>query len=801
MDTVFQDLRYAFRSLRKSPGFAAIAVLCIALGIGVNTTIFSAFNGLFLRPLPFAAPDRLVSINEASTAFGGWSWNEVAYPNFVDWTEESDVFAGAAAYEGHAFNLSGESAPVYVGGGAVSTSFFEVLGVRPLIGRGFLPDEGEPGPSGVMVLGHDLWQQRFGGDPRVVGRTLRLDGEPHTVIGVMPAGFRFPERSELWVPLSLDPDEGRGNHSYPNVARLAPGATIAQANAALAPITERLQRDFPETNATISALVVPLRDSLLAGEVKTILYIMLAAVGFVLLIACANVANLFLARATERRDELAIRSAVGAGRGRLVRQLLNEGLIVAAAGGAVGILIAAWGLDLIRMGIPVDLPYWIRFDIDGRVLLFTFAISMGTGLVSAILPALRASRPDVNEVLKKGGRRGAGRTRNRLRGALVVSELALSVVLLIGATLMIRSFLGLQHADPGFDPARLLSLSVHLAGDAYDADDERTDFLSRTIELVEALPGVESAAAVNLIPLSGSNTSTSFTVEGQPVAAGEEPGADYRPITTGYFRTLGIPLLSGRDFTESEVRGEGQVVIVNETMAERFWTGKDAVGKRIRLSGGDEWQTVVGVARDVQEQRLGEPAESQFYQPYSQRPWATMSLVVRTSLPDPARVVPSIRGAIAGIDPSLALYQIEPLEQVVERSFWDRRLYGWIFAAFAGIALLLAAMGVYGVTAYTVSRRTHEIGIRMAMGAEARHVISRMIGQGLRPVLLGLGLGLVLAFGVTRVLAGFLYGLAPTDPLTFAGIALFLALIALLACYLPAWRATRVDPLIALRDE
>ncbi|MGH7562941.1 MAG: FtsX-like permease family protein [Gemmatimonadota bacterium] len=432
----------------------------------------------------------------------------------------------------------------------------------------------------------------------------------------------------------------------------------------------------------------------------------------------------------------------------------------------------------------------------------SLAVSVATGILFAVLPAFRASRPDVDGMLKEGGQRAvAGTTRNRLRGALVVSELALSVVLLIGATLMIRSFLAVRDADPGFDPSRLVTLRLYLAGETYDDVADRASFFQRAIADVEVLADVESAAAVNFLPLSGSFTTTDFTVEGQPAPVGNEPVASYRPITSGYFRTFGIPLLLGRGFTEREVMEEGEVVIVNERMAERFWPGERAIGKRIRLGGGDSWQTVVGIAANVHEMDLAAPPEPQLYLPYSHNAWRTMSLAVRTRSSDPARAIPAIRDAIQRLDPTLAHFEIATMEEVVDLSFWDRRLYGWMFSGFAAVALLLAAVGVYGVMAYTVARRTHEIGIRMALGAEARHVIRRVIGQGLCPVLPGFGLGLGLAFGVTRVLAGFLYGVAPTDPLTFGGIALFLAAVALLACYIPARRATRVDPLAALRAE
>jgi putative ABC transport system permease protein len=801
MQTLMSDLRYALRSLRKSPAFTAIALLCLGLGIGANTTMFTALNSMFLRPLPFEDPERLVSVNEVFESYG-YTENEISYPNFLDWTSDRRVFASRAAMVATSFNLTGENEPPeYVSGGLMSAATFEVLGVQPILGRSF-PDAAEgPGREPLAIISHSLWQRRFGGDRDVLGQPILLNGDPFTIIGVMPAGFHFPDRQDVWVTLTVDGTSNRGAHGYLNVARLAPGVTIEQANAAVAPVTARLQAEYPETNARLSAIVEPFRKTFAPpDEVRSIILIMLGAVGFVLLIACANIANLLLARATGRRREMAVRVAIGAARRRIVRQLLTESLVLALLGGALGVLAGQWGLDLVQLGITEELAYWIRFDIDRRVLLFTLGIAVATGIIFGLAPAVRASRPDLHEDLKDGGRgTSSGASRNRLRSALVVGELALSVVLLVGAMLMMRSFLAMQGADPGFDPKQILTMRVSLAGSGYAEAAQRTAFVTRLVDAVESLPGIERAAVVNYAPLSGSSSSTLIAVEGREYPPGERPSAAYRPVTDEYFRTLRIPLTAGRHFTAQEVADSAAgPVIINDVVARMHWPDDDPLGKRFEMFGAV--RTVVGVVPETRQRAIDRRSEAQIFVPYGGVATRTVTLMARTQgAPDVMTL--AVRGAIERLDPSLAPYAVMSMEHMVAESFWDRRLYGYMFAAFAGIALLLAAVGVYGVMSYAVAQRTHEIGVRMAMGAEVRDVLRLVLGQTLTLVGAGIGIGLVAAFAVTRVLGGFLYGVGSTDPISFVSIPVFLSIVAVVASVLPAMRAARLSPTLSLRTE
>jgi putative ABC transport system permease protein len=762
--------------------------------------MFSSFNAMFLRPLPFEEPERLIAIEEVF-AGAGESENEISYPNFLDWTNEREVFSARAALSGGSFNLAAEGeTPAYVEGAYVSAGMFELLGIRPALGRTFRQNEDGPGREPLVILGHSLWQRQYGSDPGVLGRVVTLNGEPHTIIGVMAPGFNFPNQQELWVPHELHPTANRGNHSFYGMARLAPGITISQANAALAPITARLQTEFPETNAKLSALVRPYRDSMLPGEVRTIILIMMAAVGFVLLIACANIANLLLARATGRRREMAVRVAIGAGRGRIIRQLLTESLVLALIGGALGVLVGAWGLELVQLGITEELFYWIRFDVDQRVLLFTLAIAVGTGIVFGLAPAIRASRPNLQENLKDGARgTSGGGSRSRLRSGLVVGELALSVVLLVGAMLMMRSFVALQGADPGFDPRQMLTMRMLLAGPDYARSADRAGFVGRLTREAESLPGVERASVVTYAPLSGSSSSTVVAVAGRDYAPGERPSAAYRPISEHYFETLGVPLLSGRRFTEQEVADtSSRSIIINDVAARRFWPDEDPLGQRVEVFG--ETRTVVGVVPEMQQRSVGGRSESQIFLPYGAVALRTITLMVKTDGP-PGAMTQDVRTTLARLDPGLPAYEVMTMERMVADSYWDRRLYGYMFATFAAIALLLAAVGVYGVMAYAVAQRTHEIGVRMAMGAEVRDVLSLVAGQTMRLVGAGLALGLIGAYGVTRVLSGFLYGVASTDVVSFVTIPVFLGLVALSASIVPAMRAARLSPTVSLRTE
>ncbi len=805
MQTLLTDLRYALRTLRRSPGFVAAAVLCLGLGIGANTTIFSLVDSTVFRPLPYADPERLVAVNEARIRKER-ERNPLSYPEFADWRAAARSFEGFAAHDHRFFNLSTAEEPQHVQGAAVSSDFLRVLGTRPALGRDFSPDDDRPGAARVVLLGHRLWERSFDSDPRIVGRAIRVDGEPATVVGVTPPGFEFPEFAQIWMPLALDAArESRASHSVEALGRLGPGVTAAAAEADLEAAARRLEALYPETNTGVGALVMPLRDQLAPEAARTAMLLMLAAVGFVVLIACANVANLTLARSTARSRELAVRIALGAGRGRLVRQLLAESLVVALAGGVLGVLLAVWGIDLVRAAIPVELPAWIRLELNGRVLVYTLAASLATALLSGLAPALEASRPRLDEALKEGGR-GATESprRNRLRGALVVSEVALSLVLVLSAVLLVRSLLTMHRIEPGFDVRHALTMHMGLTGPAYDDPGQRIEFFREVLERIEAHPAVESAGIVDNLPPIDSWVSNSFEVEGRPVPRGEEPEALVHPVTAGYLSALGIPLVRGRGFTQREASDStAAVAIVNQKLARRFWPGEDAIGRRLRFDPAEPWLTVVGVAGDVYQGLriwdVGKPG-AEIYIPYARWPRGSVALVVRTRS-DPAPLAPAVTSQIRAVDPTLPLFDMLPMETVFTRSFWMPRFASLMFGAFAAIAVALAALGVYGVVAYSVSRRTHEIGVRMALGARSADVVGLVVRQGMRLAALGTALGVLGALAVTRLLEGMLYEVSATDPLSFLTPPLALAGVAFLASWLPARRASRVDPMTTLRYE
>lgn len=802
---MWQDIRYALRSLSRGRGFAVVAIACLALGIGATTTIFSLVNAYYLKPAPFAQPDRLAKVTEYWRQFGAEQW-AVAPLNFLDWTSDTSIFEDAAMYQHAGWVLGDGDAPEVVGGERVTPNLFTLLGVRPALGRTFASVEGTAGRDHVVILSDGLWRRRFAADPHVVGRTVLLDGTPYTVVGVMPRSFAFPGNAALWAPLTIRlATETRGNNSVAAVVRLRPGVTIEQADAHVRAVSRRLEAEYAEANTGLIAHVRPFRDRLTdPAPIRTVLLIMLGAVGFVLLIACVNVANLSLARAITRQRELAIRAALGARRRRLVRQLLTESVLVALAGGALGVLIAMWSLDLIWRvpSVSRGVPPWQTFDIDWRVLLFTLVVSLGTGIVFGTLPAMRATRPDLHDALKDGARgAGAGARTNQLRSALVVVEVALSLVLLVGAGLLIRSAVRLESVDPGFDTAHLLVARVALGGTRYDAASARPAFFGDLMRRLEALPGIEAATATSLVPLQATVGRT-ISVEGQVSRPGGEPVDYYSVVTAHYFGALGIPVLSGRSFTEQEVEAGGNVAIINRAMARHYWNGADAVGRRIRF-GTDStrpWLTVVGVVPDVRQRGLDRPPGDQLYVPHAMDTGWGMSLLIRTS-GDPAAAMEMVRREIARADPAIAVSSIAPMREVMRRSFAESHLLTSMFGAFAAVALFLAAVGIYGVIAYAVTQRAHEIGVRMALGAERRDVLRLVVKQGLAFAVAGVAVGVVGASAVTRTLTSLLYGVSPLDPATFAVTSLLLAGVALLASYVPARRAARVDPVTALRSE
>jgi predicted permease len=810
VETVLKDVRYGLRSLARAPLFTAAAILALALGIGSATAIFSVVQAVLLRPLPYADPERLVVVLHDRT-------NPVAPANYLDWKRQSASFAGMGAADYWMPNLTGVDAPESVLALKTTWDLLPMLGVRPQLGRFFLPVEDDPGGDKAVILSDRLWRRRFGADPVVLGRPMSLNGEPYTIVGVMPAGFEFPpfwaRGTELWAPLALGHRAlSREGQSLRVFARLAPGVTLGQARAEIAAITERLEKEFPGTNRDVG--VHALRD-IVIGNVRTPLLVLLCAVGFVLLIACANVAHLLLARAASRRKEVAVRAALGAGRYRIAGQLLAESAVLSLSGGAAGVLVAAVSVRLFRLLGPRDIPRFETVGIDAGVLGFALLVSVLTGLVFGLAPALTASQLHPAEALHEEARgseeTGGG---NRLRGLLVGSEFALAMVLLVGAGLMIRSFLALKAIDPGFDPKDVLSLTASVAGSSHEAPGRRAVFYEEALDRIRALPGVVAASAINHLPLGGDTWLWPFAVEGRPSAGpGASPHATYRVVLPGYFKTMGIPLLAGRDIGPEDLLGSPGAVVVNQWMARRYWPGESALGKRITLddrpSPDGAWLTVVGVAKNTVRDEWSAAPREEMYLPYLQtrsyleKPssvFTYMTLVVRTR-GDPERFASAVRGAIRSVDAGVTLGSLQSLKQVVSGATSEPRFYLLLFVAFAGSAIALAAVGIYGIMSYAVSRRTREIGIRVALGAGRRDVVSLMIREGMAVALGGALAGLVAASLLTRLMASLLYAVRSTDAATFLAAGPALGAVALLACYLPARRAARIDPLAALRHD
>ncbi|MFL6255010.1 MAG: ABC transporter permease [Pyrinomonadaceae bacterium] len=809
--TLWRDLGFAARMLWKNPGFTAVAVLAVALGVGANTTIFSVVNALLLRPFAFETTQRVVmvwerGVNETNNR------NSVAPANYFDWRDQTKVFEELAAYNQQHFSINEGDQPERVPGASVTPSLFRVLAVRAERGRTFTEEEGKPGADQVVLIKHSLWRERFGSDPDIVGRSVRIDNRPRTIVGVMPDEFDFPLNAcEVWAPLAFDAEDtqNRGNHYLQVVGLMRPGVTVSQANAEVRAVAERARTLYPDSNGGRTAFAESLVDSFTRGP-KPYLIVLLGAVGFVLLIACANVANLLLVRASSRQRELAVRTALGASRWRLIRQLLTESLLLALIGGAAGLLFSVWGIEFIAKGMPPTftkyIPGWRHMGIDTTVLLFTLGASVLTGIVFGIVPALQATRTNLNESLKEGGQKGAagGLRRNRMRSLLVVFEVAMSLVLLVGAGLMVRSFYEMLSADLGLRPEGMLITTMSLPRTAYPENAQRANFYEQLVARTRALPGVTSAAAINFVPMDRSgNTSSTFRVDGRPAPPPEQrPYANYLVVTPGYFETAGTPVLRGRGFTEGDDERAPLVCVVNEALARRYFPGEDAVGQRLVISEKDGPWEIVGVAADVKNEDMDEEAELSFYRPLRQDPWYTMALVVRAGEgATAAGLAPSVRGEVKSLDAGLPVYNVRTMHDVVDEAISPKRLTMSLLAFFALGALLLAAVGLYAVMSYAVAQRRHEIGIRLALGAQAKDILRLVLTQGVVLTLVGLGLGLAGALAVTRVMASILYGVSATDPLVFGGVALVLAIAAFLACYLPARRATKVDPMIALRYE
>ena len=804
MQSYWQDLRYGARMLLKNPGFTLIAVLMLALGIGANTAIFSVVNAVLIRAFPYHDADRLVIVWETIRG----EQNTVSPANFFDWQDQNSVFDGMAAYADTRVNLIGDGEPEEIPAQITTANLFSVLGVNALLGRTFIPEDGKPGQNNVAVISFGLWQSRFGGDPRVIGRRVILDAVEHKVIGVLPPDVNWHVRkfsvtgqaSELWYPAITNEMRSHRGRFIGVVARLKPGVTLPQSRAEMGAIAGRLAEQYKQFNAGFGADVVPLRQQF-SGEIRLALLVLMGAVGFVLLIACANVANLLLARAAARRKEIAVRAAMGASRGRVVRQLLTESLLLSAMGGASGLLLARWLAPALVSLSPPELGDFQNVEISAPVLGFTFVVSLLTGVVFGLVPAFEASNVKLNDTLKEAGRSLSGGPRSRrLRGALVVAEIALALVLLAGAGLLARSFLRLQGVDTGFNARNVLTMRVTLPDARYDQDAKVINFFSQALERMRALPGVEAAGAINHTPFLGLGTQDGFSVEGRPKPAPGQP-----PYTTGicvtdldFFSALQIPLKRGRLFTEQEVRENRNVVVINEALARKYFPNEDPLGQR--LSSWTKPNEIIGIVGDAKHKELDKETGPMSYWPMAQFPSGSMTFMLRTR-GDAAAVAAAARKVIQTLDPQQSVGDVYTLESLVGDSIAAQRFYASLLSVFAVVALLLSAGGIYGVMSYAVAQRAHELGVRVALGARSRDVLKLVIGQGMNLVLAGVALGLVAAFGLTRLLRNMLFEVSVTDPSMFVGMAALLAAVALLACYIPARRATKVDPLVALRCE
>ncbi|HLM97871.1 MAG TPA: ABC transporter permease [Bryobacteraceae bacterium] len=814
METLVQDTRYGLRNLRRNPGFTIVAILTLALGIGANTTIFSVINETLLRPLPFPHSDRLVLVWE-TFGKGPDNLNIVSAPNFWDFQRQAQSFESMAIFDsaGRGYNLSAsgdKQNAEQVSGLRVTAGFFSVLGVKPLLGRTFLPEEETLGKDQEVVLSFGLWKRRYGGRISLIGETIRIDGADFTVVGVMPPDFAWQFWSgqrQLWVPVGYTKtDFGRGDNSFVSIARLKPGISVERARTEMEAIGSRVQKQYPADDANMGATVSPMADYDMERP-RTTMLALLAAVAFVLLIACVNVANLLLARGAVRQKEFAIRRALGAGGARIARQLLTESVLLALAGGVAGLLVAAWStkllFNLFELG-SIDLPMRSldSLHMDGRVFAFALLVSCLTGVLFGLAPALSALRGDVNEPLKEGGRSASTSGRNRLRHVLVASEIALAMIVLCAAGLMIKSMSRLLGVDPGLDPKNVLTMQMSVPQEViYNGPPDLPRFCEDLEDHVGAIPGVLSVGAVAHLPLEG-NAGRGFQVEGQPPAdPGKMPGANYTVACPNYFRTMGIPILKGREFTRQDTLHSPGVIVINETMARAYWPKQDPIGRAIRLGGSDGPRlTIVGVFRDVRNQGLDVPAPRQFLRPYTQAGWPVMTVVARTHSA-PATFTASIQKALADFLPDRPASGVETMEQVVRDSTGTRRFPMLLLSAFSLLALVLAAVGVAGVVSHSVAQRTHEIGIRMALGAGTMDVLRLMVRGNMAWVLAGLSVGIAGSAALTRLLGNMLYEVRPLDPLVLGAVVLLLAAVALFASYIPARRAAKIDPIAALRCE
>jgi putative ABC transport system permease protein len=815
---MLNELRFAFRSLVKAPAFTAIAIVTLALAIGATTAVFTIVNALLIRPLPYRNPQQLVLIWEQFSQ-QGLDRIPVSAPEYLDYLKETRSFDRIAAFDYTTFSLTVANMPEEIAGAVVWPTLFPLLGVEPIRGRVFTPEEVGEGRDDVVIISERLWQRRFNSDPAIIGNKLSMNGRTFTVIGVMPASFEFPlpifglqggqfaQRADIWKPIAFTKNElsSRGSRSYGLIARLRDSVTARQAQAEVDTFLANLTQRFPD-NYTIGtgfgAKVYPLHDQVVGG-MRTALLILLGAVAFVLLIACANLTTMLLARASAREREFAIRVALGAGPLRVLRQMLTESVLLAILGGAAGVLLAIWGIDLLRAFGAQTVPRLREVNLDTTVLLVTLLVSVGTGIVFGITPAIASAKPELTEALKEGGRGSTtGRRRNRLRNGLVVAQLALALVLLVGAGLLMKSFTRLQNVDPGFDPLHVVTMEFSLPVTKYSRGKPVIDFYSEALRRFRNLPGVEAAAFTSLLPLSGSNSDSSFHIEGRDSRVTKIfPDEEIRSITPDYFRVLKTPILQGRSFTEADTADAPRVVIINHAMAKKYWPNEEALGKRINFDDSDpqkiEWTTIVGIVADIHHQGLDVDAKPEYYLPHAQLPYRAMVFALR-SAQDPRSLASSIRNELRTLDPERPVANVRTLEQVVSDSIAPRRLSVLLLGLFAGVALLLASVGIYGVMSFLVVQRTHEIGVRMALGAQRADVLRLVVGHGLRLVVIGTAVGLLMALYFTRSLAALLYNVGRFDLATFLGVTCALAAVALLASYIPARRATRADPMIAL---
>ena len=801
------DIRLGVRSLTLDRSVSAIVILCLALGIGVNATLFSVIDGVLIQPLPFPQPDRLVVLNEISERRGIHEAG-VSYLTLQDIRERATSLSAVAASRGRVIALSDRDEAERVQGAAITSNLFPTLGVQPILGRHFREDDDRPGAEPVVMLSHDVWQRRYRGDPAVVSRSIKVNGKPHTVIGVMPPRFSFPETQKVWIPLGPDAATDKRDARYLfTFGRLKPGVDLTQARAELLAIASALSAQYPSTNDGWSVMVQRITDKFIPSSVRLVLATMMGAVTLVLLVACANVANLMLARSSGRQREFCVRAALGAGRAQLVKQLFTECVALGLAAAPLGLATAFFGVWLLDQAVPPDqVPSYLHWEISGRGIAYTIIVSGLTGLVFGLAPVLQAGRLDPQETLRDGAHGSEqSRRRARLRNALVVIEVAMALILLVGASLFVRSFLNLQSASPGFDTAPLLTARFFMAGGTYATVEQKAQRVDDIMRRVAALPGVVAAFASNFVPLDAGGGSGHAIVDGRAAPAGEEPAILFTAVTPHLYQTMGLPILKGRDFLDAEGAGRTPVAVINETMAKKLWPGTDAIGRRFRLVETEpaEWLTVIGVAPDIRmfDRDDDKPPLAAAYVPYRFAGFENIGLTIRAANKNPAALAAAVRSEIRASDAGLPIFNVRTMEDLRREGFWQFRVFAYMFGIFGAAALFLAGVGVYGVLSLSVSQRTQEIGVRIALGASRAAVLGLVVRQGAMLALIGVIGGLVGALGITLVIRSLLYNVTPTDPLSFGGVTLFLAVIAVLASYLPARRATNVDPIIALRNE